>query len=384
MKKRILFVDDEPEVLLSMRRMLRSMRSQWEIDFAGSGQDALRTMAGKPCDVVAADMRMPGMDGLRLLERVRELHPGVVRIILSDHSDKDAALKSVGLAHYFLSKPCEAGKLKITITHACGMRALLTDEPLINLISRIDSLPSLPSLYQEVVEEAQSQNGSLAKVGDIISKDVGMSAKLLQVVNSAFFGFPGQVSSIMRAVNLLGLENIKALILSLKIFTSSHPTNFHCYSLSSLWSHSISVGMIARSIATQEGFSQNLIDEAFMAGMLHDVGKVVLMDKLPEECLKISELVKSSGCQLWEAEQKISGTTHAQLGAYLMGMWGLSESVVEAIAFHHCPGKSTNESFGTLTVIHLANSMEHRGRNAKKNNRLDVDYLKKLGISDRR
>jgi HD-like signal output (HDOD) protein len=320
---------------------------------------------------------------LALLERVRKLHPGVVRVILSGRSDEKKVLESIGLAHFFLSKPCEAKRLKSMLTRACGMSGLLSDESLVKLISRIDSLPSMPSLYREVVEEAQSKNGSLAKVADIISKDVAMSAKLLRVVNSAFFATPGEVSSIIRAVNMLGLENIKSLILTIKIFTGSHPKDSPCYSLSSLWSHSIAVGMIARGIATQEGFSQDLIDEALMAGMLHDVGKVVLMDKLGKECREISGLVKASGCRLWEAEQKIVGTTHAQVGAYLMGLWGLSESAVEAIAFHHCPGKSANESFGTLTVIHLANSVEHGGRGGKKSDRLDIEYLEKLGISDR-
>lgn len=383
MKKTILFVDDEPKLLDGLRRILRSMRAEWEMGFAASGRDALRIMADKPCDVVVADMRMDDMDGLALLERVRELHPGVVRVILSGQSDEAKVLESIGLAHFFLSKPCQAEKLKITLTRACGMSGLLTDESLVKLISRIDSLPSMPSLYREVVEEAQSKNGSLAKVADIISKDVAMSAKLLQVANSAFFATPGEVSSIIRAVNILGLENIKSLILTIKIFTGSHPKDSPCYSMSSLWSHSISVGMIARGIATQEGFPQNRIDEALMAGMLHDVGKVVLMDKLAKECREISELVKSSGCRLWEAEQKIVGTTHAQVGAYLMSLWGLSESAVEAIAFHHCPGKSANESFGTLTVIHLANAVEHGGRGGKKSDRLDVEYLEKLGISDR-
>ncbi len=382
MKKKILFVDDEPGVLDYLRRTLRSKRAEWEMEFAGSGPEALALMAAKPYDVVAADMRMPGMDGPVLLGRVKELHPRSVRIFLAEEVDKD--LGAIGLAHYFLRKPCEPGELKSMIERACSMRALLTDPSLVELLSRIDSLPSLPSLYQEVVREAQSPDGSLARVGDIISKDVGMSAKLLQVVNSAFFGSPGEVSSIMRAVNLLGLENIKALILTIKIFTCSHSANLSCYSLASLWGHSIAVGMIARGIATQEGFSQNRIDEALMAGMLHDVGKVILMEKFPGECRKICELVKSRGCELFEAEQKILGTTHARVGAYLMGLWGLSESAVEAIAFHHCPRNSTDESFGTLAVVHLANAEEHSEGGAKQRRGVDAEYLKKLGIGDRK
>jgi HD-like signal output (HDOD) protein len=185
----------------------------------------------------------------------------------------------------------------------------------------------------------------------------------------------------MRAVNLLGLETIKSLILSIKIFSQfDHPG---MTSLSSLWDHSISTAMIARSMATQRDLTQNQIDEAFMAGLLHDVGKLILLDKLPEKRQEISNILGSNVCQLWEAEQKVLGTTHAPVGAYLMGIWGLSESLFEAIAFHHCPGKCSNNSFGTLTIVHLANSIEHCDRDKESTKRLDLGYLEKLGISER-
>jgi len=358
MKKRILFVDDERMVLAGLQRMLRGMRSEWEMEFAVSGQEALEILKANSFHVVVTDMRMPWMDGCQLLGLVKNLHPQVVRIILSGYSDKDLILNSVGLAHQFLCKPCDAEALKTTITRACAMRELLEDQSLINVISEIDSLPSLPSLYNEVVEEVNSPDGSIERIGEIISKDVGMSAKLLQLVNSAFFGLPTRVSNTLRA----GLP---------------------CYSISSLLDHSISTGILARRIATQEDLGQNQIDEAFMAGLLHDIGKLILLDKLPERCLEIVEFFNSSTCQLWEAEQKVLGTTHAQVGAYLMGIWGLSESIVEAIAFHHCPNMCSNSSLGVLTVIHLANAFEHGDHRKKNGERLDTDYLEKLGVADR-
>jgi putative nucleotidyltransferase with HDIG domain len=382
MKKRILFVDDEYKVLDGLRKKLRGMRSEWEMEFAASGQEALEVLTGKSFHVVATDMRMPGMDGCQLLERVKNLHPQVVRIIFSEYSDKDLILNSSGLTHQFLAKPCDAQALKKTLARAGAVRELIEDESLINVISKIESLPSLPSLYQEVVEEVNSPNGSLARVGEIISTDVGMSAKLLQLVNSAFFGLPAPVSSTVRAVNLLGLETIKTLILTIKIFSQFDCAGLPSYFISSLLDHSISTGILARSIATQEDLEQNRIDQAFMAGLLHDIGKLILLDKLPSKCLEISDAVNSGDYQLWEAEQKVLGTSHAQVGAYLMGIWGFPESVVEAIAFHHCPSKCSNSSFGILSVIHLANASEHDDHAKNNGNRLDTDYLDKLGIVD--
>jgi putative nucleotidyltransferase with HDIG domain len=381
MKRRILFVDDEPKVLGGLQRMLRSMRSEWEMEFAFSGQDALEILKSRPFDVVVTDMRMPGIDGCQLLDRVKVLHPQTVRVILSGYSDKDMILSSVGLTHQFLSKPCDGETLKTTITRACAMRELLQDEYLVGVISKIGSLPSLPTLYHEVVEEVNSKNASVERIAEIISKDAGMSAKILQIVNSSFFGFQTQVTSIFRGVNLLGLGTIKTLILSVKIFSEFQRPGLP--SISSLWQHSMSAGMIARSIATQENLGQRKIDEAFMAGLLHDIGKLILLDKLPEKYMEISELLLSGDYQIWEAEQKVLGTTHAQVGAYLMGIWGLSESLVEAIAFHHCPNRCSNCSMDTLTVVHLANSIEHLEDHGTDLNRLDLDYFKKLGITER-
>lgn len=380
MKKKILFVTDQPKALRGLRKVLAPLRSQWQMDFAQTDSDALTILADSSYDAVATDMQPVETQGYRLLDRVGKLYPSVVRIFLTGRFDSGRVLESLGAAHFFLSKPFEAEKFKLTLERAFFMRSLLADRSLIELISRIDTLPSVPSLYHEVVFEAQLPNGSLAKVADIISKDVSMSAKLLQVVNSALFGFPGQVSSILRAVSLLGIENIKALILSLKIFTCCHPKNIPGYSLSGLWGHSLAVAMAARTMVTQQGLPQSSIDEAFMAGMLHDVGKIVLINKLPGECLKISELVNASGCKLYVAENEILGADHAQLGAYLMTIWGLSQATVEAIAYHHCPGKSSNRSFGPLTAVHLADALEHSATGQGADKGLDVEYLKNIGI----
>jgi putative nucleotidyltransferase with HDIG domain len=381
MKKKILFVDDDANVLAGLRRILRGMRPEWDMEFSESGQEALEILAGKPFDVLVTDMRMPGMDGCQLLEKVKELYPQIVRIILSGYSERDLVFSSVGLAHQFLSKPCDAETLKTTVSRASAMRELLEDEFLVKIVSSIDSLPSVPALYQEVIEEVNSEEGSLEKIGEIISKDAGMSAKLLQLVNSAFFGLPAKATSILRAVNLLGVETIKTLVLSVKIFSQFEQPGL--ISVSRLWEHSLETGMIARSIATQKNLVQAGIDEAFTAGLLHDIGKLILLDKLPEKYAEASTLSETSGRPIWEAEQTVLGTTHAQVGAYLLGIWGLSPSLVEAVAFHHCPGKCPNTSLSSLTAVHLADYAEHTARGESGKDRLDIDYLKKLGFSDK-
>jgi putative nucleotidyltransferase with HDIG domain len=380
--KRILFVDDEPELLDGLQRMLRGMRREWEMEFSVSGADALAVMEARPFHVVVTDMRMPGMDGCELLNRVKELYPQAVRIVLSGHTNMDSVLKTVGLAHQYLSKPCDADLLKATINRACSPRDLLDDGDLVRVISGIERLPSLPTLYSEVMKEMASEDSSLNRVGEIIAKDSGMSAKILQLVNSAFFGLPRHVTNPVRAVHLLGLEIVKALILSVKIFSQFSRPGLP-FTLESLWKHSMSVGFFAKAIAREAGLGQETVEEAFMAGLLHDVGKLILVDKFPEKWTEMAACVKSEGCNLWEAERHVLGTSHAQIGAYLLGIWGLSESIVEAVNYHHNPDKCPNAALSTLTAVYAANMFEAHDSSDKEEKSLpefDREYLGKLGV----
>jgi YesN/AraC family two-component response regulator len=203
MKRRILFVDDEPMVLNGLQRTLRKMRRDWDMTFVGSGREALDVLGKKPMDVIVSDLRMPEMDGGRLLAEVKKQHPNVVRIILSGQLDQEMTLKSVQLAHQSLSKPCDAEVLKHTLAKLFALRDFLSDESIKSIISQIESLPSLPAIYTEIVAEMQSDDPSIKKVGEIISKDISMTAKILQMVNSAFFGLFQKIKSPEQAVMML-------------------------------------------------------------------------------------------------------------------------------------------------------------------------------------
>ncbi len=378
--RRILFVDDEPMVLDGLRRMLRPMRKQWEMEYATSGEEALRIMADGVFDVIVTDMRMPGMDGSQLLYRVRELYPHTVRIILSGQSDKEKLLRSIEPVHQYLSKPCDAEILKATVSRTFAVRRLLENDALANVISKIESLPSLPSMYSEITDEIDSPDGSLAKVGEIISKDIGMSAKILQLVNSSFFGLATHVGNPAKAVSLLGLETVKALVAGIMIFSQfAHPPSPYC-AIEELWNHSVATSCLARDIAGNLNLTREEIDDSFLAGLLHDVGKLILLDRFPQECKTILEVAGSMGRPIVEAEKIVLGTTHAELGAYLLGIWGFSDSVIHGIAFHHRPGECPNAGPGVLTAVHIANESQYRSAPDGRTLNFDLDYLSKSGI----
>ena len=225
-KVKIIFVDDELNVLSGLRRMLRPMRGQWDMTFAGSGREALKVLTEKDCDIIVTDMRMPDMDGAQLLYKVKELYPQMVRIALSGYTSNETILRSVGPVHQFLSKPCNAQVLKTTIIRVRSCLDLLTNEKLQGLISQLETLPCMSSLYNILIEELQSDDASIDKIGKIISQDLGMSAKILQLVNSAFFGVRQHVTGISQAVSFLGLNTVKTLVLQRDLFSIIRHTTF--------------------------------------------------------------------------------------------------------------------------------------------------------------
>jgi len=383
-KRRILFVDDEQLLLKGLQRMLRSMRHEWEMRFVTNGQAALELIDKEPFDAVITDMQMPGMSGVQLLETVMKAHPDIVRIILSGQLDQEMILKTVRSAHQHLSKPCDADLMKSTLAEAFALRDLLADDNIQKLVSRIESLPSLPSLYLEIMEELQSANTSFKKVGEIIAKDVGMTAKILQMVNSAFFGLRRQISNPQDAVSYLGFETIKSLILSAKIFSQFDQKKLPGFSLDGLWNHSMLTGTFAKIVAEMEGQTKEVVDDAYMVGLLHDLGKLVLAQNLADSYQKALDEALKENRLLWEVEYEILGATHAEIAAYLMGLWGIKFPVVEAIAFHHTPGKG-GARMGILTIVHSANALAHEMDSPQTMNPalLDDDYLKDTDIMER-
>jgi HD-like signal output (HDOD) protein len=383
--KRILFVDDEPKVLQGLQRMLRHHRGIWEMEFAEGGQPALRLLEEKPFDVVVSDMMMPGMDGAQLLTEVMGRFPQTVRIVLSGHSNQEANLRLVGPAHQYLSKPCDPEHLTETVRRACALRDLLADAQLKRLVSQLKSLPSLPDIYVKVMNEMQKDEPSLARIGELISFDIAMSVKILQLVNSAFFGLPREVNSPAEAVVYLGVETVKALVLSVKLFSQFENQHPSLFSVASLWEHSHQVALVSRMIATEEKLSRQMINQAFIAGLLHDIGRLVLVAGMPKQYEQIVQLAKEQQISLWEAEKAVLGATHAEVGAYLLGLWGLPNPVVEAVALHHRPAFGENQELQLPTIIHVANALVHERDPFKggfKHDALDGEHLRLLMLDD--
>ncbi len=385
-KKNILFVDDEKRVLDGIRRMLRPLRKGLNMEFAESGRQALEIMAKKDFDIIVSDMRMPGMDGAELLSEVKRLYPYTMRVVLTGQSSAEATLRTVGVAHQFLDKPCEPERLRNVIHRALFIKRIMTHPSLEKLVAGLGNLPSLPTVYEEIQSKLADPESSVEDVAACIEKDVAMSAKILQLVNSAFFGHFQNVESPAKAVHFLGLETIKALVLSLHIFAQYEGKDSLPFSLEDLWMHSLSVGNMAKKIAAMETGEKKIIDDAFIAGMLHDIGKLILAAGMPEQYQSAIDKASSAPMELYEAEAQIFRAGHAEIGGYLMGLWGLPGPIVEAIVYHHRPERYPSRRFDVLTAVCMADFFEHETEPDVTIGLppvIDSDYLARINCSDR-
>ncbi len=385
-KRKIIFVDDEPNVLQGLRRMLRSMRAKWDMTFAEGPQAALEILKSMPHDVIVSDMRMPGMDGAQLLREVKTHYPTMVRIILSGQSEQEKILRAIGPTHRYLSKPCDPDVIKLTIESSCNLRESIQDPILLKVISDTETLPSLPGIYQEIMSAMEDETSSLKSIGTILSRDMAMTAKVLHVANSAFYGQHHHVSSAEQAVALLGVDTMRALVLQAHIFSTFDWEKLQKFSIEKIWNHSITSASFARMIAAEETTDQWVIEDSFASGLLHDIGKLVLATNFPSQYEEVLTLAQTENIEDWEAEKTILNTTHMAIGAHLLDLWGLPDSILEALAFHHHPGTVGHHSFTPLTAVHIADTLDKKGElstDKSKEGTVDFPYLESLGLTER-
>jgi putative nucleotidyltransferase with HDIG domain len=347
---RILFVDDEPMVLEALRNAMRSKRKEWDMVFKNSGAAALLELERAPVDVIVSDMRMPEMDGAEFLSKASKLCPGATRIVLSGHMEESMLARAAITAHRYLTKPCANELLSSSISRSLELRALLQNEHIRASIGGIESLPTVPSVYRALSEALLSERASPEQIAQIVEKDVGIGAKVLQLVNSAFFGLPRKTTSLLQAVRFLGLSTIRSLVLSHSVFEQLGQGNPALAERGH--EHALHCARIAR-LLLNGGPEAEL---AFTAGLLHDVGSLVLACRMPQEYAEICEQAEVTGVPIHNVESERLGVSHAQVGAYLLGLWGLPHEVLDIVAFHHAPCV-TSLPRDAASAVHLAEAI---------------------------
>jgi HD-like signal output (HDOD) protein/ActR/RegA family two-component response regulator len=379
--KRVLFVDDETALLDGLRGRLRGMRDKWDMVFVESAARAITEMELRPFDVIVTDMRMPGMDGAQLLNVVSERWPEVVRIVLSGYSDEGQSARLLSVAHQYLSKPCEAQQLENVVHRCIKLHALLREPRLRAAVGRIRQLPALPRTYAKLRQTMDKGDATVHEVSAVISADSAIAAKVLQIVNSAFFRMAKRVSRIEQAVTYLGFVAIRNLAMSAEVFSQwrqgSAPAGFDPERLQV---QAQRVTAIAHALATDSAQK----DDAMLAGLMHNIGYCVLAQQCSAELERAAMLAREKCIPMHEAEREVIGASHAEVGAYLLGLWGLPHQIIEAVAFQHAPQLVAQSEYDLLAILATAKTLALDGMpnafgvNERVEGTIDESYLQSL------
>lgn len=372
--KRVLFVDDEPRILDGLRRMLRVLRQEWEMEFVEGGARAIECLDEQPFDVIVSDMRMPGIDGAALLLHCKLHHPEMMRIVLSGHMELENALQSIAVAHQFLTKPCDADTVRRVLTRAAALQELLGDPPLRAMLAGIHGVPISPRTHFELTTALGNPEVTIQAIARILEPDPALTAKILQLVNSAFLGLPHQVSNMTTAIHAIGPSMLRSLVLDFEIVQAAQVRDGSArFSFEAHGRHATRVARLARELAQGE----RAREEAFTAGMLHDLGELILAVRSPSVHDELLARAEVEARPRADVEYERFGFSHAEVGAYLLGLWGLPHTVVEAVAHHHRPARVPDSVANGAIVVHVADALVHEleGPEPLEGGRLDHAFL---------
>ena len=230
-----------------------------------------------------------------------------------------------------------------------------------------------------------SDEANACEIGQIISQDLGMTAKILKLANSTIFGFNRPVSSPSQATTLLGMETTKALVLTAGIFQKFDGFSADGFSVSALFEHSLEVAKFSSDIAKAEKLGTDAVQQIFTAGVLHDIGKLVLATSAAKLYEGAIQIARDQNIPLWQAETDVFGASHASIGAHLLSLWGLPQSIIEVVAFHHTPGDAGGDGFDPVTAVCVGNLLSHQKADPldKTGHETCQQFLSDIGCGDK-
>jgi putative nucleotidyltransferase with HDIG domain len=381
---RVLIVDNDRQLLRELETALRGAPGDWSVACVRTVAEAFDRLEAQSFDVVAAKVGAPGFDADAFLDDVAARHPRAIRYLLSEACGRGMLALAGSTSHQQLAKPLQASAVFARLDRTLRLGEVLADPALRVLVSRLRSVPSPPPVYLAMMNELRRDEASLLKIGELVARDAGMSAKILQLVNSPFFGLRMRVCEPSHATQLLGLETIRALVLSTHVFEQLDVRTLTRFRIGKIWRHSLAAASYARIVARAQGGAPEAAGEAFTAALLHDIGKLVLAGSLHDDYGVVVDQADADGVATWLVEREMLGATHADVGAYLLALWGLPDPIVEAVAWHHHPGRCGAPAGGPLTAVHAGDAIEHRLHPADSAGGAmepDADYLARLQLT---
>jgi HD-like signal output (HDOD) protein len=384
-KRRLIFGDEEVLSLGEMQRHALALANDWEFIFLETGRAILEHLEDAPCDVLIASASLPDMAPQVLLKGAKNRRPDCVRMVMAGSTAQDRVLPCVGLLHQAFPRTNDPQQILVLVSNAIHISQGMIRHPEVKAaITTLERLPSVPKVYQELRSVLEGRHATYRDVGAVIQRDMGMTAKVLKLINSAFFGLQRRVESPQEAVHFLGMDVVQALVLAHGIFDQTGSLGTRRISIENVWDHSLRVAKGARTLAAMEGLSRHQTGDAFMGGLLHDVGILILAKAFPAVYDQVVTSCETEQISLKDAERNAFGLTHAEVGAYLLGLWGIQTGVLEAVSLHHTPSSVQRTSFDHVLAVHVADEFSKASQQHPvwERTTLDDTALERLGLMD--
>jgi putative nucleotidyltransferase with HDIG domain len=388
---RVLIVNGSVQESSRSRQILRAFRRGWDLDFRVTAADGFEALRDHPFDVIVSDLHLDGTSGADLLAGARKNCPAAVRLLVCPREDHADLLQTMGPAHHYLPAGYDPEQFREFVGRAMLLADRLTRPGLRQMVAAVESLPSLPAIYLDLLDELNSKDASIDRVAKLIAGDLGMSAKILQLINSPFFGLVMHVRDVRHAAALLGLNALKPLVLAAGVFRQLDTSRVSPSQVQSLLDHSLAVGSLAHRIAQAEDLDATQVDHALLAGVMHDIGKLVLADRLGRDYQLVCEAASRVDLPVQHAEEDQFETSHAEVGGYLLALWGVAQPLIEAVAYHHDPSALPNPQFTPLAAVHVADALLREVDQGLPgeieapvaSSKLDTRLVAELGLQDR-
>ena len=354
----IVFVDAEREALADLPDWFSLNRPAWQIQLASSAEDAMELMIDCQFDCVISENNFPAISGAELFSHVAQHQPDAVRIAWSDSADAELRLETLHATHRYIGKPESPENICATIERALALHQQLRDEGLQSLINGISRLPVLPEIYDQLMLELASENFSAQGINRIIESDISLSVTLLKIVNSPFYGLVEHVKSPSHAVNLLGAEVVKNILLSEKVISQFKQISPGTNRLSQMNIQAQTRGVLANRFARVANLPKRQNDHCQMAGMLSAMGELVLETGMIEPTA-------------------IADTPYYPdlIGSAILGKWSLPDSIVEAV-LHQSDAQAPGGDVSAMHVLHTIRLLENAY--AANNHQLDDTFANSI------
>lgn len=310
-------------------------------------------------DAVIVPCSMRAMVDIDLMSKVAKVQPGAVRIFLgTEYWNASMKARAAEVAHRIFPGDSQIQELKDTLEYQIKLIRLLNRSSLQSYITNVGCLPSPPRIYRMLTDALASEVADMSAVSEIVEQDPAIVAQVMKQVNSSFFGFEREISNLKEAVSILGLRNIRSMALSNQLNKQfSEDKHWDMFSFEKIHQRSLSVGRLAQAIARRAGASKAVQDQSFLAGLLHDIGILIMASHDPVQYKKLLNYSAKKQKPIYLVEKAAFGFFHGEVAGAMLALWNLPPQVVEAVMLHHVPHLSVSTEFTPLTAVHVADAM---------------------------